>query len=170
MADSGETAKGPPATGMSSSAVGGDGLSVEPVVDRRQLVEFLEMPRRIYAGDPVWVEPLLFERLQHLDPRKNPFFAHAEVAYWIARRDGRPVGRISAQVNQAHLRRHNDATGHFGFIEGENSADIFAALLRTAEGWLRARGMRRVLGPLYAVDQRGKRPARSTASTRLRSS
>ncbi|MBL8660767.1 MAG: dATP pyrophosphohydrolase [Rhodospirillales bacterium] len=126
---------------------GTSGLSVEPVVGRRQLVEFLTMPRRIYAGDPHWVEPLLFERLQHLDPRKNPFFAHAEVAYWIARRDGRPVGRISAQVNRAHLRRHDDATGHFGFLEAEDGADIFAALLRTAEDWLRARGMRRILGP-----------------------
>lgn len=105
------------------------------------------MPRRLYADDPMWVEPLLFERLQHLDPRKNPFFAHADVAYWMARRDGRPVGRISAQVNRAHLQRHNDATGHFGFLEAEDDPAVFGALLRTAEGWLRDRGLRRILGP-----------------------
>lgn len=122
-------------------------LRVEPVEGRRQLIEFLTMPRPIYAGDPHWVEPLRFERLQHLDPLKNPFFAHAEVAYWIARRNGRPVGRISAQVNRAHLQRHDDATGHFGFLEAEDDAAVFTALLRTAEAWLRDRGLRRILGP-----------------------
>lgn len=123
------------------------GLRVEPVMTRRQRVEFIEMAQRIYAGDPFWVRPLVLERLQHLDPRRNPFFAHAEVGYWVARRYGVPVGRISAQVNHAHLSRHGDATGHFGFIEAEDSDEVFAALLSTAEAWLRQRGMRRVIGP-----------------------
>jgi hypothetical protein len=122
-------------------------LRIEPVVTRRQRVEFIDMARRIYAGDPFWVPPLLLERLQHLDPGKNPFFAHAEVAYWLARRNGVAVGRISAQVNQAHLSRHGDATGHFGFIEAEDSDEVFAALFGAAEDWLRRRGMRRVVGP-----------------------
>jgi hypothetical protein len=139
----------PAAAPAASSAIapGAGILSVERVGTRRQLIDFIEMPRRIYAGDPFWVRPLLFERLQHLDPRKNPYFAHAEVAYWIARRDGVPVGRISAQVNQNHLLRHNDATGHFGFLEAEDRQDVFAALLGAAETWLRDRGMSRILGP-----------------------
>ncbi len=117
------------------------------MITRRQRVEFIEMAQRVYAGDPFWVRPLLFERLRHLDPRKNPFFTHAEVGYWIAKRYGVAVGRISAQVNHAHLRRHGDATGHFGFLEAEDSDEVFAALLGTAEDWLRQRGMRRVVGP-----------------------
>jgi hypothetical protein len=135
-----------PGTGAAGGCAGKD-LRIEPVVSRSQRVEFIEMARRIYAGDPFWVQPLLLERLRHLDPRKNPFFAHAEVGYWLARRNGAPVGRISAQVNQAHLSRHGDATGHFGFIEAEDSNEVFAALLGTAEDWLRRRGMRRGVGP-----------------------
>lgn len=136
-----------PAARSAAAGSGGGRLRIEPVTTRRQRIEFIEMAQRIYARDPFWVRPLLFERLQHLDPRKNPYFAHAEAAYWVARRYGVPVGRISAQVNHAHLSRHGDATGHFGFLEAEDSDEVFAALLETAEDWLRRRGMRRAVGP-----------------------
>lgn len=108
---------------------------------------FLRVPWPIYRHDENWVPPLLAERRDHLDPRKNPFFERAEVQFWLARRGTVPVGRISAQVNRAHLERHRDATGHFGFLEAEDSAETFEALLRAAEGWLREKGMRRATGP-----------------------
>ena len=122
-------------------------LSVEEVVGPSALREFLQMPAPLYRDDPNWIPPLLFERRMHLDPRKNPFFRQAEVAYWLVRRDGSPVGRISAQVNQAHLDRYHDATGHFGFLEAEDDPEVFGLLLSTAEDWLRQRGMTRTLGP-----------------------
>ena len=122
-------------------------LSVEEVVGPAALGAFLKMPADLYRDDPNWVPPLLFERRMHLDPRKNPFFRQAEVAYWLVRRDGRPVGRISAQVNRAHLDRYRDATGHFGFLEAADDPEVFGLLLSTAEDWLRRRGMTRVLGP-----------------------
>lgn len=108
---------------------------------------FLRLPWSIYRGDPAWIPPLLLERREHLDPRKNPFFENAEARFWLARRDGRPVGRISAQVNRAYLARYADATGHFGMLEAEDDPEAFAALLEAAEGWLRAQGMRRAMGP-----------------------
>jgi hypothetical protein len=122
-------------------------LRIQPVEDRRALRQFLLMPAPLYTADPNWVQPLLFERLQHLDPKKNPYFEHAEIAYWLALRGERPVGRISAQVDRLHLERHADATGHFGFLEGEDDGAVFAALFGVAEAWLKARGMRRATGP-----------------------
>jgi hypothetical protein len=122
-------------------------LRIEPVEDRRALKQFLLMPSRLYAGDPNWVPHLLLERLDHLNPKKNPYFEHAEVAYWLALRGERPVGRISAQVDRLHLERYGDATGHFGFLEAEDDEGVFAALFETAEAWLSARGMRRATGP-----------------------
>jgi hypothetical protein len=122
-------------------------LRVHQVGDRRALKRFLLLPARLHAGDPNWVQPLMFERLEHLNPKKNPWFDHAEIAYWLAWRDGRPVGRISAQVDHLHLEHHADSTGHFGFLEAEDDAEVFAALFKTAEDWLRARGMRRMRGP-----------------------
>jgi len=82
-----------------------------------------------------------------LSRRSNPFFQHAEACLWLALRNGRPVGRVSAQIDQAALKQHGDATGHFGFLEAEDDAEVFAALLGTAERWLAARGMTQVRGP-----------------------
>jgi hypothetical protein len=122
-------------------------LRIEPVEGRAALKRFLDMPADIYALDPNWVRPLLVERLEHLDPRKNPALRRMRVGYWLALRGQRPVGRISAQVNAAHLDRYRDATGQFGFIEGEDDPEVFAALLGTAESWLATHGMRRATGP-----------------------
>lgn len=122
-------------------------LRIEPVEDRRALKRFLSMPARLYTRDRHWVQPLTFERLEHLNPNKNPYFEHAEVAYWLALRGGRPVGRISAQVDRLHLERHQDGSGQFGFLEAEDDPEVFAALFETAEAWLKARGMRRATGP-----------------------
>ena len=128
-------------------------LHIQPVEDRQALKQFLQMPARLYARDPHWVQPLMFERLEHLNPKKNPYFEHAEVAFWLAFRDGRPVGRISAQVDRLHLERHRDATGQFGFLEAEDDPEVFAALFEAAEAWLKARGMRRATGPVQPLDQ-----------------
>jgi hypothetical protein len=87
------------------------------------------------------------ERRDHFNPRKNPYFDNAETKLWVARRGSTIVGRISAQVNHAHLTRHEDATGHFGFLEGDDSRGTFQGLLSAAEDWLRDKGMCRVVGP-----------------------
>jgi hypothetical protein len=120
---------------------------IEPVADARSRRRFVALPAAIFADDPNYVQPLNYERMLRLDSRHNPYFAHAEVALWLAWRDGQPVGRISAQVDANHLARHKDASGQFGFLDAIDDREVFAALLRTAEDWLRARGMRRAVGP-----------------------
>ena len=122
-------------------------LGIEQVGDDAGIECFIRVPFALYADDPHWVAPLILERRDHLNPRRNPYFGHAEVAYWLALRDGRAVGRISAQVDRAYLERHDDATGHFGFIEGIDDGAVFKGLFAAAEGWLRERGMVRVRGP-----------------------
>ena len=121
-------------------------LEVNPVNSRQEQRLFIRLPWSIYSDDPAWVPPLLLERKEHLSPR-NPYFEHARYQSWIAYRDGRPVGRISAQIDQLHLDRHQEKEGFFGMIEAENNAETFAELFQTAEAWLRDHGMRHVLGP-----------------------
>ncbi len=123
-------------------------VQIVPVTDKAQRKTFIRVPWTVYANDPNWVPPLLFERAGHLDPKQNPYFDHAEVQLWIAYKDGVPVGRISAQVDQASLERHKDDAGHFGFLEGTDDPEIFGALMQTAEEWLKARGMKKIVGPL----------------------
>jgi hypothetical protein len=121
-------------------------LRVVPVEGRRDLGKFIRLPWSIYADDPAWIPPLLLERSQHLS-KSNPYFEHAECKFWLAYRGEKPVGRISAQVDQLHLQRYQDSTGFFGLLEGEDDPGTFQILLDTAETWLSNQGMRRILGP-----------------------
>jgi hypothetical protein len=121
-------------------------VRVVPVEGRQSLKRFISFPWRIYADDPLWVPPLLLDRMQQLSPR-NPYFQHAQYRAWTAYRGGEMVGRISAQIDRLHLERHGDGTGFFGQIEGRDDPLVFRSLFETAESWLRENGMTRVLGP-----------------------
>ena len=122
-------------------------VAIQTIHDRADLKQFIGVTRRVYAGDPTWVQPLTVERLDHLNAKKNPSLDGIEASYWMVLFDGQPVGRISAQVNRAHLERHGDATGHFGFLEAIDDEEVFDLLLETAATWLRLRGMERMMGP-----------------------
>jgi hypothetical protein len=119
---------------------------IEPISCRRHLDEFIEVPWTIYRDDPHWVPPLLFEQKQRLTS-KNPFFEHARWQAWIARQNGRAVGRISAQIDRLYEERHNRKVGYFGMLEAGDDSELFAALLQTAENWLHDQGMQQVRGP-----------------------
>jgi GNAT superfamily N-acetyltransferase len=122
-------------------------VEIIPVTTAAEKKAFLRLPERLYAGDPNWVCPLRIERRDFFDPKKNPFFDNADVQLFLARRDGRWVGRITAHVYHNHNRTHNERTGFFGFFECENDYVIAGALYRQAAVWLKERGMERMRGP-----------------------
>lgn len=131
-------------------------ISLEVVSRPDQWRQFLALPHRIYADDPAWIAPLDFMRREQLSPA-NHFFEHARWRAWLALRDGEPVGRITAQIDELHLQRHGDAAGYFGMLEAEQDPAIFSALFGAAEEWLRGEGMRQVRGPfnLHINDEVG---------------
>ena len=122
-------------------------ITIKPVHDKAGKMDFLKVPHLVFKDDPHWVAPLFLERLDHLDPKKNPFFQHADVQLFVAYQDGKPVGRISAQDDRLRLEIHRDNKGMFGFIDAIDEPEIFAALTHAAEDWLRARGRSGMLGP-----------------------
>ncbi len=123
-------------------------IEVRPVAGRREMRDFIMLPFSLYRDAPNWVPPLISERKRHLDRRKNPFFEHAEAEYFLAWREGRPVGRISAHVDHRFNEFQRNDWGLFGFFECEDDEDVAAALLWNAERWLRARGRDRMVGPM----------------------
>jgi hypothetical protein len=123
-------------------------LEVRPVASRGDLTAFIKLPWRLYRNERNWVPPLIFERRQFLDRGKNPFFRHAEAEYFLAWRDGRPVGRITAQVDRHFNEFQGNDWGMFGFFECEEDPEAAAALVGAAEAWLRARGRDRMVGPM----------------------
>src|SRR5437763_10122829 len=113
-------------------------IEVKPVANARDREVFLRVPFAVFGDDPKWIAPLLFERREHIDAKKNPYFAHAEVQLFIALREGEPVGRISAQVDRLRLERHRDGTGQFGFLDAIDDRAVFTQLMRSAEDWLKS--------------------------------
>lgn len=122
-------------------------LEIERVTTDRGLREFIKVPWIVYKDDPNWVPWLYFERLEFFDKSKNPFFEHAEGDYFIARRDGRPVGVIAALLNHRHNEFHQENAAHFGVFEVLNDPEAAACLLETACDWARERGADKILGP-----------------------
>ncbi len=128
-------------------------ITVRPVRTRAEKKAFIRLPRAVYADDPAWIPPLDIERREHIFG-KNPFFTHGEAERFIAWRGEEPAGRITAQINHLHLERYGDDCGFFGFLEAFEDEAVFRALFEAAEGWLKARGMKRVRGPFsYSINE-----------------
>lgn len=122
-------------------------LTIQPITTRRDLRRFVTFPWRIYRGDPNWVPPLIGGQMDKLTPGRNPFWANAERALWLAERDGQPVGTIAAIIDHGHNRALGQAVGTFGFFECVNDQAVADLLLGTAADWLRGRGMTVMRGP-----------------------
>jgi GNAT superfamily N-acetyltransferase len=122
-------------------------VEVRPVRGRGDLKRFIRLPWRLYSNDDPWVPPLLRERRRFLDRERNPFFRHAEAEYFLAWRDGEPVGRITAHVDHRLNEFQGNRWGQFGFFECEEDPEAAHALLSVAEEWLRERRRDRMVGP-----------------------
>jgi hypothetical protein len=123
-------------------------VDVRAVSSSRELREFIELPFRLHSTSEQWVPPLRLERRMFHSRRMNAYFKHAGAQEFLARRDGRVVGRISAQVDGAYDAQHGAGTGMFGFLELEDDPEVADALVAAARGWLAERGRRHMIGPM----------------------
>jgi len=123
-------------------------VSIRPVRTRRELKRFVKVPFRLHRNQPQWVAPLLFERMEFLDRKKNPWFEHGEAEYFIAEHGGEAVGRISAHLDRRWDEYQGGSDAMFGFFETADDPEVAAALLGTATEWARAKGRGRILGPM----------------------
>jgi hypothetical protein len=108
---------------------------------------FAALPRHLYRAMPGFVPPLDIIQRDLMNPAKNPYFRHGEAAFWLAMSGGKPVGRISAQVDTLEDGAGGVRTGHFGNLAAVEDAKVVAALFHAAESWLRERRCTRVTGP-----------------------
>ena len=124
-----------------------DSLTIRPVESKSDRKAFVDLAWDVYKSDPYWIPPLKDEVHGLLDPKKNPWFGHGRAQLWLAERGGKVVGRISAQVDdlvQTHMGQGIGQWGMFEALDGEAAA----ALIATAEEWLRGQGMTKALGPI----------------------
>jgi len=127
-------------------------LSIRPINSKADRKKFIDLPFRLYKDDPNWVPPLKGEALGLITPEKNGWFSHAEAQLFLAERGDRVVGRISAHIDTLALtmpaaQGFGPGCGQFGLLDAEDE-NTAKALINAAEGWLRNKGMTRVLGPI----------------------
>jgi hypothetical protein len=122
-------------------------MNIERVSDKAGLDRFITFPWRIYAGNKNWTPPLVSD-MKFILGDKNPFFHHAEAAYFLARKGHEDVGRIAAVIDRNHINIHNEQAGFFGFFECRNDAAAAGALLDAASAWLRERDIETMRGPM----------------------
>lgn len=115
---------------------------------RRDRLRFIKAQWHFYRNDPLWVPPLIVDRMKLLDVRRNPFYQHSKIALFLAIEHNKPVGRIAAIVNDNHNRTHNDRVGFFGFFESMYSTEISSALFDAVAEWLALHGMTHIRGPV----------------------
>jgi hypothetical protein len=122
-------------------------LTIRPVETKADRKAFVNLAWDVYRDDPAWVPPLKDEVHGLITPGKNPWFEHARAKLWLAERGGRPVGRISAQVDDLVQQHMGKGTGQWGMLECLDG-EAAAALIATAEQWLREQSMASALGPI----------------------
>jgi len=122
-------------------------LEIVEVNKGKGLADFIEFPYSLYSKDPLHAPPLRGEMKEQFSP-KNPFFKHAEVNFFLARRAGKTVGRIASVLNDRHITFHNEAVGFFGFYESIRDREVSEGLLATVSERLRMKGMKAMRGPM----------------------
>jgi len=123
-------------------------VQVVEVESSAQLREFIKYPNRLYKDDPNYVTPLLSERLEFFDFKKNPFYHTARVKLFLAMDGDTVVGRIATCINYAHNETHGEQTGFFGFFDCPDDYGIASVLLKVAMITLKKEGMEKMRGPM----------------------
>ncbi|HET9335413.1 MAG TPA: N-acetyltransferase [Sphingomicrobium sp.] len=122
-------------------------ISIRPVGSKADRKAFVDFVWQVYKDDPAWVPPLKDEVHGLIDPKRNPWFGHGKASFWLAERDGKVVGRVSAQVDELVQQHMGQGIGQWGMFEALDG-ETGAALIATAEEWLRGEGMTSALGPI----------------------
>ncbi len=122
-------------------------IEVRPVRTKREKQIFLTFTWKIYKNDPLWVPPLLRERAKVTNPRQGVFFERGQAEFFVAWRNGEPVGTICAAEDSPTNRQRGTRECIFGFFEYIEDPEVFRALVESASDWGRARGLDALYGP-----------------------
>ena len=128
-------------------------IIVKEVRTRKELREFIYLPSKIHQNEPDWLPPLYSDEWQLFNKKKNRSYQYAETIFYLAYKDGKPVGRIMGLVNNRYNSIKNEKHGRFCFMECYNDREVFHALLKQVEEWVIAKGMIKIVGPLGFSDK-----------------
>ena len=128
-------------------------IVVKPInPTKKELKKYIQVGTDLYKGNDYFVPPLIFDEIDSLRPEKNPAFEFCRAQSFIAYRDDKPVGRITAIINDIVNQRTGEKTMRFGWVDFIDDAEVVDALFKTAEDWGRKQGMTSIVGPMGFSD------------------
>jgi len=122
-------------------------LTIHQVKTKKDLKEFLDLPFYLYKDSVNWVPPLRLAVKEFFEP-KHPFNEVGTITSWVAKKDDKVVGRISAITNSVHEKTYNEKCGFFGFYECIPDKSVSDKLFETVESYLKSLGMTKIKGPV----------------------
>ena len=122
-------------------------LKIQAVQSRREKKQFFQLPWQLYRNDPNWIPPLRQNQLELLNYKHHPFYEQNEIQTFLALRDGQPVGRVAAIVNNAHNQQYGERRGFFGFFECIDDQEVCDGLFGAVRAWFAERNIFAVRGP-----------------------
>ncbi len=123
-------------------------IKIKEVKTYKDKREFVKLPFDIYKNNKYWVPPIISDEIKTMDPAKNPAMEFSDTKSWIAFRNDKPVGRISAIINYKYLEKTGKKQGRFSKMELFDDDEVYNALMKTASSWLKEKGMTEIHGPL----------------------
>lgn len=125
-------------------------VSIAPTA--KELKKYVRFGIDLYKGNPYYVPPLIFDEVNELRPEKNPSSEFCESQSFMAYRDGKPVGRVTAIINRRYNEKTGEKVARFGYVDFIDDAEVVDALFETVKAWGRERGMTTLVGPLGFSD------------------
>ena len=126
---------------------------VKPIkATKSEIKKYVQFGIDLYKGNDCFVPPIVFDEIDTLLPEKNPAFDFCRAQSFMAYRDGKPVGRITAIINDVVNQRTGEKTMRFGWVDFIDDNEVVDALFKAAEEWGRNQGMTTIVGPLGFTD------------------
>jgi hypothetical protein len=124
-------------------------LTIEKIdtSNKKQTKRFVELPHRLYKDCPQWVPLINIDAYNYLNRKKLPFYEHSFADFFLAVRDGKDIGRITAIENTKYNAHHKSKSANFYFFDCEDDPEAATALFKTVFEWAKARGLEKVVGP-----------------------
>ena len=129
-------------------------VEIKEIPDSKSdLKKFVKFPiDNIYAGNQFYVPALILDEIDTLRRDKNPAFEFCESIYFMAFRNGEPVGRIAGIINHKVNDRSDVNSVRFGFIDFIDDAEVVDALMDAVIKWGKSKGAQQIVGPLGFTD------------------
>lgn len=124
-----------------------DKVIIKEAIEKKELIEFIKLPWKLYKEDPYWVPPLIKNQIKKLSPQ-NPFFSHSDLTLLLAIKGGEIAGRVAGIIDHNYIKFHDEKLGFFGFFESISDREVAHLLLLEVKQWLKRHGMKKMAGPV----------------------